>query len=703
MKYKFFRFGKTTIVYGLESGIATMTMVPSDMTERLCEEKMNGKDPFGRVRPEPAMQIAVEGDDYPREFSAGKTFRNKALSKRWGLPKFEFTENEAGRNLTAAYRSGEGLVARQIFVQRPGDEAISTYCEVKNETAGSIVLECVPSFFLSRLTPFVKFNDQADLVIHRMRNYWSAEGMLVSGAPSEYGLEDPWSGLGVRVEKIGQVGTMPANGWLPWAAVEDKTNGCAWAVQLEAPASWQIEIASAYNGISLGGGLADFAYGHWKKNLAVGETFRTHRAFLTACRGNFMKAAANLVRLQENGMDVPLSEKSLPVLYNEYCYTWGKPSLEIVRKLLPVCQRFGFKYFVVDAGWYSEEGKDWNSLGDWNVNRRLFPGGLKEYADLCGEYGLTAGIWFEFESVSFDSAVAKEHPDWLLTYENKPIAHEKRCMLDFRKKAVREYAHEKVTKLLLSTGIRYIKIDYNETVGLGVDGAESLGEGLRRHVEEALGFYRSLREEIPDLVVEICSSGGMRHEPLWLSMGSMCSFSDAHEGPEGAVIACNLHRFIPARKMQIWATIKDDYDKDDACFTMAKSMLGRMCISGNLSDKSEAVLETVRGGVEFYDRIKDVIRDGETIGIGQKGITYLRELHGVQTLTRLSKDERRMLWYCFIVGRPGETVTETIPRGYRPVSVYGNAEVFLENVQISAVAAEADMVGCVVLLEKSGN
>ena len=699
MEYKFFGFGDMTVVYALEADTAVVTLVPAGTEGALAEEKMNGIDPFGNKRLEPSMQVALEGDAYPRELSAGKTHRNMGLSRRFGIPWFSYERGEEGTRLVAEFTS-DGIVARQVYTQRAGAPAIETHCEVFNGSGRNIVLESVPSFFLSRLSPFVRFNDEADLRIHRLRNYWSAEGMLVSDFPSALSMEDSWSGLGIRLEKFGQAGTMPANGWLPWAAVEDRTHGCTWAVQSEAPASWQMEIANVYNGISLCGGQADFTFGHWKKELGRGRSFATHSAWLTVCRGGLERAAQRLVHNAEGALNVPPAEEDLPVIYNEYCNSWGRPELSFVKEMLPVCKELGIGYFVVDAGWYREEGQGWNLIGDWKVNEEKFPGGLKEYAALCAKYGLRAGIWFEFENVSPASRVAAEHPDWLLTYAGKPIVHDDRCMLDFRKEEVRAYVHEKVTRLLLETGIRYIKCDYNESVGIGVDGAESLGEGLRRHAEAVLGFYRSLREEVPDLVIEICSSGGMRHEPLWSSLGSMSSFSDAHEGPEGAVIACRLHRFLPPRKMQVWAAVKDDYDENDTYFTLAKGMLGRLCLSGRLYGRTPAVMRAVREGVAFYGRIKDVLRDGETLRIRSDGIGYLRDIHGTQTLLRASADGKKLLWYCFAIGVPRRAVTEEVPEGYKLAAVYGNAAVTQNGNALTAVAADARMAGAVALLEK---
>ena len=699
MEYKIFQFDNTAIVFAEVQGVTVMTVVPSDMTGKIVPEKMSGVDPFGNERAESAVQVAVGGDVLPRGFAAGRTLRNGELSLRWGAPAFDYCDGESEVTLTVTYRTEEGLINRQYFRSIKGTGVIETCAETENKTAGEVVLESAPSFLLTRLSPFVKYNDEAEILIHKMRNYWSGEGILDTASPDRYALEDSWSGLGIRLEKIGQVGSMPANGYLPWVAVEDRTNHCTWAVNLEAPASWQIEIANVNNALSLCGGLADFNYGHWEKKLNVGESFRTKKAYLVCCKGTLDRAHQALVGYAQKTQKFLPAEEELPVLYNEYCYSWGKPDFETVKKLLPVCKSLGVSYFVVDAGWYRTQG-NWEAVGDWDVNYERFPNGLKAYADLCEEYGMRAGIWMEFESASVTSALAKEHPDWLLTYKGKTILHGDRCMLDLRKQEVQAHLHEKVTKMLLDSGIRYIKIDYNENIGLGADGAESLGEGLRLQAEAAQEFFRSLKRDVPDLVIEICSSGGMRHEASWLACGDMCSFSDAHEGPEGAVIACNLHRFMPPRKMQIWATIRSDYGYHETVFTLVKSMLGRMCLSGKIFEREESVLAAIRDGVTFYREIKDIVRDGETVNITTEDIKGYRNIHGIQTLDRISSDGKRMLRYLFMIGKPRATKELMLPKGYLVQKSFGNIALSEKRGKLIAAAADTDMAGVVMLLER---
>ena len=100
--------------------------------------------------------------------------------------------------------------------------------------------------------------------------------------------------------------------------------------------------------------------------------------------------------------------------------------------------------------------------------------------------------------------------------------------------------------LLEECEMGYLKIDYNETLGAGCDGAESAGEGLRRQVEAVLEFLAGLRRRMPDLVIENCASGGHRLEPSLMALCDLGSFSDAFECPELPVIAANVNRLLPA-------------------------------------------------------------------------------------------------------------------------------------------------------------
>lgn len=97
-----------------------------------------------------------------------------------------------------------------------------------------------------------------------------------------------------------------------------------------------------------------------------------------------------------------------------------------------------------------------------------------------------------------------------------------------------------------------------------------------------------MRRELPELVIEICSSGGHRLSPAWMQLGTMASFSDAHESIEIPIIAANTARMIPMRHNQIWAVLHPDDDDRRLGYSLAAGMLGRLCLSGEVAGSMPA-------------------------------------------------------------------------------------------------------------------
>ena len=55
------------------------------------------------------------------------------------------------------------------------------------------------------------------------------------------------------------------------------------------------------------------------------------------------------------------------------------------------------------------------------------------------------------------------------------------------------YLGGKVIKLLKECGFGYLKVDYNDTIGMGCDGPESMGENLRKKVQATQEFFRKIK------------------------------------------------------------------------------------------------------------------------------------------------------------------------------------------------------------------
>lgn len=698
---KFYNLGDIAVCFITVDGVTETVFVPADMTDRLNDEKLAGISPLGwMISPETQVHIALSGDGISNDFSPGNTLRNSdtAFSLKFKGAKYE--EQSGKQILIAAFENDKGLVARQVY-SCTGAGYLETYTELENR-GDNVIVEALPSFNMARISPFERFDDPNDIVIHRLLSNWSGEGKLYSVSAADIAFEASWSSLGVRTMRISQTGTMPARGYLPFISVEDKKNGVCWAAETEAPASWTIEAVFRNNAISVGGGRGDFLSAHWRKTLKTGETEKTNKAYLTVTKGSLENAAARLARHFDDTDEIKDVERDLPVLYNEYCYTWGKPEAKTLEKMLPEIAAIGCKYFVIDDGWFYNVYNDKRYvIGDWNVNKEYYPEGLKAFADKVRSYGMIPGVWYEFEGVSEHSDVYRDHPDWLLTRDGKIINNGGRAFLDFRKEEVLNYLREKVIKNLVNCGIGYMKVDYNSNAGFGADGAESYGEAIRQHIDAVLAFFEEIKRSVPSLVLEICSSGGMRHEPRFLSLGDMCSFSDAHENAGGVPVAMNLHRFIPPRKLQIWATIRDDYNADDVKFTVAKAMLGRICFSGNLGNKPQEIIDILKESVSFYEKLKPTIANGDTITIENGGISTYLFTKGSPYLVRRSADGKKKIVYAFAID--SENHDFSIDCGdYSVLDTFNAPEnTHIADGKLLFTSGKEKNFGCVILLQKN--
>ena len=245
-----------------------------------------------------------------------------------------------------------------------------------------------------------------------------------------------------------------------------------------------------------------------------------------------------------------------------------------------------------------------------------------------------------------------------------------------------------------------MKMDYNDTIGIGCDGAESLGEGLRQNMEASLDFIREVKEKVPGIILENCSSGGHKLEPLMMSECSMASFSDAHECEEIPVIAANLHRVILPRQSQIWAVIRETDSLKRIAYSVAATFLGRMCLSGDVWRLNDAQWKVIDDGIAFYKKIAPIIKKGFTSFYGTP-LTSWRNLKGWQGIWRESEDGKAVAVFHGFDENAGVEMSIPVSEGYQIKDVYSfeNEEVVIADGSLRLTMNE-DKKAVAVYLEK---
>ena len=663
--YSEFVFGDMLLLYCPDDqNRMSMTLIPAAMREQLTEKK---------YRPEPLVQIHAHGDQLPNGYGNGHTL---ACTPAAGALRF-VSQSRQENTVETVLADGRGRTVRHRAAWEEGLEALRVSCVFENTGSAPVTLDLLSSVNLSGITPFTEGDAAGALFLHRVRSMWSAEGRLQTESIEEAMLERSWTGHALRLCKFGQLGSMPVRGYFPFAAVEDRKAGVTWAVQLACPSSWQIEVRRRDDCLNLMASLPDEDFGRWAKTVRPGERFETPEAYVTAGRGGADEVSQRLLTVQRRNM--PGREKDLPVLFNEYCTTWGNPTHENLKKIAETLDGRGIDYLVIDAGWYRKPGGGWSDCGgDWiPEEREMFPGGLKATADMIRAHGMKPGIWFEPETCAAQSDLFRRE-ELLLKRNGSVIDTDNRRFLDMRKEETHAYLEERVVGLLKRCGFAYIKIDYNDCIGMGCDDPDSPGEGLRLNMQGTLRFFRRLREAIPGLCIENCASGGHRLEPSLMGVSDMASFSDAHECAEIPIIAASLHRMILPAQSQIWAVLRAEDSIRRINYSLINTFLGVMCLSGDVIHLSAEQWRKAEEGMAFYRQVRHIIRDGVSSFFGEVSSSW-RHPEGWQAVVRRAGNETLAVIHTFGGAFPEKITLPVQDAGIRSVMCSENNAVICED------------------------
>ena len=216
----------------------------------------------------------------------------------------------------------------------------------------------------------------------------------------------------------------------------------------------------------------------------------------------------------------PYRNAMRPILINNWEATYFDFDTEKLLAIAREARKDGIEMLVMDDGWFGHRNNDESSLGDWFVNESKLHGGLKHLVDEVNKLGMKFGIWFEPEMVSPESELYKKHPDWAIAVR-KRTAGLCRCqyVLDLSRPEICDYVFTRVSDILHSANIEYVKWDMNRQLadlGSAVLPPEHAGELYHRYVLGVYSLQERLLKEFPSLLLENCSGGGARYDAAML-------------------------------------------------------------------------------------------------------------------------------------------------------------------------------------------
>ncbi|MDO5293196.1 MAG: alpha-galactosidase [bacterium] len=337
-------------------------------------------------------------------------------------------------------------------------------------------------------------------------------------------------------------------------------------------------------------------------------------------------------------------KKERPILLNSWEAAYFKINESKLVKMAKAAKDAGIELFVMDDGWFGNRNDDTSSLGDWFVNEKKLPGGLKGIADKINGLGLDFGIWVEPEMICADSDLFRLHPDWAVRIEGQSHSEGRNQMfLDLTKDDVCNYVIKVMSRIFESANISYVKWDMNRIfTDLYSDtlSAHRQGEfGYRYN----MGLYKvleALMSKFPHILFEGCASGGNRFD-----LGMLCYFpqiwaSDDTDGYERATIQTGYSYGYPMSVVtahvsgcpnhQTLRTVPLETRFNVAAF----GVLGYEC---NLLEATKEELDAIKAQVALYKEYRGVLQFGDYYRIANGDDTDYR--NGVYQWITVSEDK----------------------------------------------------------------
>ena len=251
--------------------------------------------------------------------------------------------------------------------------------------------------------------------------------------------------------------------------------------------------------------------------LGEGECFETPEAVMTYSNEGFTGQSKQMHRfVREHIVRGNWKRKARPVLINSWETSYFNISENSLLSLAKSAKELGVELLVMDDGWFGDRSDDTKSLGDWNVNTKKLPGGLKRLGDKLNAMGMEFGIWVEPEMISVNSRLFEAHRDWCMAvpFTTHSEGRNQR-ILDLCNPEVTDWLIKKMTEVFSSANISYVKWDMNRIFSDVFSPAlpkEKQGETAHRYM---LGLYRVMKtlcDRFPDILFEGCASGGNRFD-----------------------------------------------------------------------------------------------------------------------------------------------------------------------------------------------
>ncbi len=257
----------------------------------------------------------------------------------------------------------------------------------------------------------------------------------------------------------------------------------------------------------------------FRKWIGANESFTTPQVFTMVY--NQQKDPSEMLNIAvpdyvRKHMGIRLSElETKPTfVYNTWSPFEKNINEMLIMELAKVAADAGMKEFVIDDGWQ-------DSYGDWGIDYKKFPNGLKPVFDYIKSLGMKPGLWISVGSASAESNVFKAHPEWFVKDQKDGFANLQLEGESFDIKSAcfttgwKDYIKDVLLKLSIDYGLEYMKLDFavvssayifdNEKSGCYATdhtGHKDHHESMYENYERMWTLFDELHAAKPDLFID---------------------------------------------------------------------------------------------------------------------------------------------------------------------------------------------------------
>ena len=393
---------------------------------------------------------------------------------------------------------------------------------------------------------------------------------------------------------------------------------------------------------------------HTAYTLKPGESFQTPELALTYSEEGKGGVSRAFHRWGRNGK-LHNGKGLREILLNSWEGVYMNVNQEVCEQMMDGIKELGGELFVVDDGWFGRKYRrtnDSQALGDWITDTEKLPNGVPALLKAAEDRGLKFGIWIEPEMTNSKSELYEQHPDWVVAHPTRELAMGRggtQLVLDMSNPKVQDFVFGVVDNLMKENPrLHYIKWDCN--MSMNNYGSSYLSGDRQSHL--VVDYHRGLRATLerirakyPDLVIQLCASGGGRVN--WGFMPYFDEFwvSDDTDAQQRLFIQWGTSHFFPTMAMAQHVSASPNHQTGRVIplkFRFDVAMTGRLGMEMKPSDLNEREREYAKKAVAFYKEIRPIIQLGD-----QYRLLSPYEGNGFCSQMFVTEDKSEAVFFCY--------------------------------------------------------